>query len=150
MSVPEARRRSAAAAHARRAGRPARSASPFARGRNSCVAILLAVLVAVFWQSFLTQTHEHFGDERFASIASADNGAASQEGDRKAPSGLPDNCWICRAVAHADHLLLPQVAEASVAPATDFWFVLPSRPGPALTPRSHAWQSRAPPSQLQA
>lgn len=118
------------------------------------MATLLAVLVAFSWQSFLSQTHEHFGNARFASLASADtsadSGASRQQGGRKAPSGLPDNCWICRAVAHADHLLLPQVLEAGVAPTTDFWFALPPSPGPSLAQRSHAWQSRAPPSQLQA
>jgi hypothetical protein len=114
------------------------------------VAILLAVLVAFSWQSFLTQTHEHFGSERFASTAFGDAAASPRQDERKTPSNLPDNCWICRAVAHADHLLLPQVLEAGVAPTTDFWFALPPPRGPALGQRSHAWRSRAPPSQLQA
>ncbi len=150
MDVSRARKRSAVAAQARRGGRLASPASLFARGRSGWAAILLAVLVAFSWQSFLTQTHEHFGAERLGSIASADIASSPQQSDRKAPSGLPDSCWVCRAAAHTDHPLLPQLFEVGAAPTTDFWFALPPPPAPALAQRSHAWQSRAPPSQLQA
>jgi hypothetical protein len=147
VSLLEARNRSGAWRQDRRAGR---SSALFSRGRSGWVAILLAVLVAFSWQSFLAQAHEHFGRGGFASVSAATTRAAPDQHDRKAPSGLPDNCWICRAVAHSGHLVLPQVFDFDPAAPSDVWLAIRQSTEQALAQRSHAWQSRAPPSSLQA
>lgn len=119
----------------------------FSRGRGGWLAIMAAVLVAFSWQSFVTQTHRHFDDEAFSA---ATTGIASPESDRKAPSSLPDNCTMCREIAHSGQLVLPAAIAFDAPVATAFWLADSALPGLALGQRSHAWRSRAPPYQLQA
>jgi hypothetical protein len=114
-------------------------------------AVLLAVLLTFFWQSFVVQTHLHFEAGGYSLAAkSGEAGARAQPSGPQSPSDLPSNCPICSEAAHAGNYLLPAPI-TFVAPAPmAFWLAVTILLGLALVQRSHAWRSRAPPYQLQA
>jgi len=113
--------------------------------------VLLAVLVAFLWQGFLTQTHRHYGpDAAPAATTSKVEVASLQSPGGQSKSELPADCPLCREVAHAGQFLLPGPIEFAVPLQTAFWLAVPKQLVPAPTRRSHAWQSRAPPSRLHA
>ena len=134
----------------RRSGAPARGRSlgwP-SRIRAAWLATLAAVLLAFSWQSFVTQTHQHFDPGAVSAAAPAMADGAGPR--RESPSDLPANCSICRALAHAGALVPPAPIEFG-APAPAVFRLAPATPlGLTHAGRSHAWQSRAPPHQLQA
>ncbi len=112
--------------------------------------MLLAMMLAVSWQGFVAQTHQHpEGASPFVGGTVLVNIAASADSD--APLKLPDSCPICRELNHAGSALLPVPAEivppvlrAALAPET-------SLASPAdIRLASHGWRSRAPPQPLQA
>ncbi len=141
--------------------REQRSGTRPARGRSAAparrpllpgwTAILLAVLLAFSWQSFVTQTHQHFdfGTASTAATAKAD-GAGSGQSEGQSPFDQPGNCPICRGIAHAGAYLLPAPDVHGASAAVIFWLAAATIFGLSLTRRSHALQSRAPPHQLQA
>ncbi len=117
--------------------------------RGRWVAMVLATLLAVLGQGFLTQTHLHFD---------ASQRARTLAGPATAPAGLrtgqatPDLpvCPICQEAAQAG-AYLASAAPVFVAPTvtSHHGIVLPA---PTLAPRldSHDWRSRAPPLPLHA
>jgi hypothetical protein len=122
----------------------------FAMLRAGWIAFLLVTLFAFAWQSFVAQTHVHFGAENYA-IGHAGKADALGRPKIVQPSAeLPDECPICDEIAHAGHLLLP-TSFALPAPETGTPLRGETPPFAQLPPaRSHGWQSRAPPSLLQA
>lgn len=111
-------------------------------------ALLWALLIALTWQSFVTQTHVHPDRIRSAQTQSiASNGG---NGDRPSPADSTDSCPICREAASAGHVLLPAPV-ALVAPLAAAFFVIAATAiRLSLTLRSHVWQSRAPPEPVEA
>lgn len=128
----------------------ARSAGLPSGMRAGWVAVLAALLFALSWQSFLTQTHHHFSpDSVSAAPAKADAGGPERP-SRQSPADPSANCPVCRVLAHAGPVLLPaQIDVAAPAPAS-VWRIPTSLPRLALARRSHDWRSRAPPERLQA
>ena len=124
--------------------RPARLRAPWA-------AVLLAVLLTFFWQSFVVQTHLHFEGGSYPIAASAGHtGAESQRPGPQSPSDLPSNCPICSEVAQAGNYLLPAPITFDPPATAIAWFAVAILLALALAQPSHGWRSRAPPCQLQA
>lgn len=128
-------------AHVRRSG-PSRL-------RSGWQAILLAVLLAFSWQSFVVQTHQHLNTGAFSGAANAQADANKQRPGRQSPGDLP-SCSICREISHAGTYLLPAPIDFEAPVPVTFWLGTALLSGLALASRSHAWQSRAPPHPLQA
>lgn len=129
--------------------RPARARRGFASG--AWFVMVVTLLLAVSWQSFVIQTHRHV-DPAVSTIASALTVTAPdkiQLPGKKAPVDLPTNCSICRATAHAGHALLPAPVAIEAPVFASYWITQVTPQGLTLAGRSHAWHSRAPPS-LQA
>src|SRR4051812_14698666 len=65
------------------------------RMRAAWHAMLALMLLALSWQSIVTQTHSHFGlDASLGTTATKVDGASTQQPDRQSPSDLPGNCPI--------------------------------------------------------
>jgi hypothetical protein len=118
--------------------------------RKRWVAVLLAALLAFTWQSFVTQTHVHFGLERNSAAAGSSAAAPSRPIATQSSTDLPADCVFCQEVAHAGHYLLPAPIAFQAPEPVAAWLL--TIPLPVLTrnARSHAWRSRAPPLPLQA
>ena len=118
-------------------------------------AIVFAMLLAILWQSFVTQTHIHTDPGAYA-IAIGDSAVANSAGAParlkagQAPSDLPATCPICQEIAHAGSYLSPMAVAFEPPVPTDLWRTVAPSLAATLRQRSHAWQSRAPPHQLQA
>jgi len=117
--------------------------------RAGWLVVLAAMVLALSWQSFLTQTHRHFDPVSTEASAQARDAAPSGV-DRQSPSDLPANCQICREVAHAGSYLLPAPIGFDAPAPGVFWLAVVALAVVALVRRSHAWRSRAPPSPLPA
>ena len=121
------------------------------KSRGGLSAILAAVLIAFLWQSIVTQTHRHFEPSAVSSASAAKViGAGPGRTGRQSPSDLPSNCPVCREIATSGNIVLPALIEFEAQALVSFWLVVTSPLSPARAKRSHAWQSRAPPHQLQA
>lgn len=117
--------------------------------RGPWLAVLMAVLFAFSAQSFVSQTHQHFGPDGLSLGSLAATSAEPQSPDRSAPQpDLP--CAICRAVAHAGDYLLPAPVVLATPVARTDWVEVATRAVPSRVLRAHAWHSRAPPTELQA
>jgi hypothetical protein len=113
-------------------------------------AIVLAMLLAILWQSFVTQTHIHTDAGSYAAAIADSANAPAQLKTGQAPSDLPATCPICQEIAHAGSYLSPDAVTFQPPLSIPVWrTVAPSR-ALAVHQRSHAWQSRAPPLPLQA
>jgi len=133
-----------------RSGAGGRYAEATAFPRVRRFAIAFAMLLALLGQSFVTQTHIHAEPRVYATAIADSAGAPPQLKTGQAPSDLPATCPICQEIAHAGSYLSPTaVAFQPPIPAGVWREVTPSF-APSLRQRSHAWQSRAPPLQLQA
>jgi hypothetical protein len=114
--------------------------------RTGRLGLLWAVLLAFSWQTFVTQTHQHFdAGPVFAAAPAKADGAGPQRPARQSPSDLPANCPICRGIAHAGQILLPPPIHVEAPAPLIFRPVLTTLVTLARTRRSHTWQSRAPP-----
>ncbi|MEP7004619.1 MAG: DUF2946 family protein [Sphingomonas bacterium] len=113
-------------------------------------AIVLAMLLAILWQSFVTQTHVHANPGVYATAISHSAGAPTRLKAGEGPSDLPATCPICQEIAHAGSYLSPAAVALQPPIPVDLWRTATPALSPALRQRSHAWQSRAPPHQLQA
>ncbi|MEO9131203.1 MAG: DUF2946 family protein [Sphingomonas sp.] len=113
-------------------------------------AIVCAMLLAILWQSFVTQTHIHFDPAAYASTIANDAGAPAQLKTGQAPTDLPATCPICQQIAHAGSYLSPTTVALQPPVPVDLWRSVTPSLAPTLPQRSHAWQSRAPPHPLQA
>ena len=117
--------------------------------RPGWVAVLLAALLAFSWQSFVTQTHEHFDRGTHSTVAGAKT-VAPQLKTGRLPTNPSDTCPICREIAQAGHYLLPTSVAFNTPESIAHWPPVTPSLTLVLSLRSHAWQSRAPPTQLQA
>lgn len=117
--------------------------------RAGWLAVLAAMLFALSWQSFVTQTHHHFSPNIVSASSKADAGDPERPG-RQSPTDPSANCGVCRVLAHAGPVLLPAQIEIEAPAPASVWRSPAILPGLALARRSHAWRSRAPPQQLQA
>jgi len=129
-------------------GRCAAAPQPLLRARR--FAIVVAMLLAILWQSFVTQTHVHADPGLYATAIADSAGAPARLKAGQAPSDLPATCPICQEVAHAGSYLSPAAVAFEPPVQADLWRGVAPSLAPALRQRSHAWQSRAPPLQLQA
>ena len=109
------------------------------------MAVLVAVLLAYSWQSFLVQTHRHLDGARTAASAGADGVQRQNQSPDQ-----PANCFLCRELAHAGHVVLPAPVVIEAPVVASFWLAVILLAGLSLSQRSHAWRSRAPPIRLQA
>ena len=134
--------------HLEATGRCAEAPNLALRARR--FAIVCSMLLAILWQSFVTQTHIHAEPGMYA-VAIADSaGKPAQLKAGQAPSDLPATCPICQEIAHAGSYLSPTIVAFQPPIPVGLWrYVAPSLAA-TLHQRSHAWQSRAPPTQLQA
>ena len=117
--------------------------------RAGWVAVLLATLLAFSWQSFVTQTHEHFGSNTYSADGVTKTTVAHVKTGRS-PTNPSETCPICRAIAQAGHYLLPVSVAFHTSETIAHWLAVATLLVLSLSMRSHAWQSRAPPTQLQA
>ena len=117
--------------------------------RKGWVAVLLTVLLAFTWQSFVTQTHERF-DRAAYSAATGVKAAGPHSQSGQSPANPADTCPICREIAQAGHYLLPASIVVHTPETIAHWDSSTSSLALTLHLRSHAWQSRAPPTPLQA
>jgi hypothetical protein len=115
------------------------------------VALLLVTLLAFGWQSFVTQTHRHFGERVVvAGLSVQSPGGTDARKSGQAPADSPDNCPICQEIAHGGVYLLPTPIALPVPAVLAAWFGVALLLALALQQRSHDWRSRAPPRFLQA
>lgn len=118
--------------------------------RSRRFAIVFAMLLAILWQSFVTQTHVHANPGVYATAIPDSTGAPTRLKAGEAPSDQPTTCPICQEVAHAGSYLSPTAVALQPPLPAHLWRTVIPTPAPTLRQRSHAWQSRAPPRQLQA
>lgn len=113
--------------------------------RASWFAMMMAVLLAFTWQSFVTQTHRHY-DASSTKTASL----ALQQAGKSSPSDLPATCPICSELAHAGQVILPTPVTIAAPAESPVWLATTTPLALSRADRSHAWRSRAPPLSLQA
>ena len=117
--------------------------------RPGWAAMLAVLLLALSWQSVVSQTHRHFHAPAGTVLAIAQDASSLPGKGQQAPYDPASDCSICRQIAHAGAALLPDPVAIEAPAFAEF------RPGetppldPASVRRSHAWRSRAPPA-LQA
>jgi hypothetical protein len=108
------------------------------------------MLLAILWQSFVTQTHIHANPGAYAAAISDSAGASTRLKVGEAPSESPATCPICQEFAHAGSYLSPAAVALQGPLPIDLWRTVTPSLAPTLRQRSHDWQSRAPPHQFQA
>ena len=120
------------------------------------MALILAVLFAVLWQSFVVGAYGH-AHRAAASMAqvTAPHGGAVAHGHRAASGDEPgrqesDDCPICREITHDGVFLLPEIAAVHAPEPETLWRATRPTAHADRSGRSHAWRSRAPPQILQA
>jgi len=113
-------------------------------------AIAIAMLLAILWQSFIIQTHVHAASGGYATAIADSAGAPTRLKAGEAPSELPATCPICQEVAHAGSYLSPAAVALQPPIAVYLSPTFTQSLAPTRRQRSHLWQSRAPPPQLQA
>ena len=114
------------------------------------VAVLLAMLVAFSWQSFVAETHNHFVRAQISTTADTPGAVATPSSDENSPFDSPANCPICREIAQSAAYLPPAPIVLPAPQAMLVWLVAGLAFGLILERRSLGWRSRAPPIQLQA
>ena len=129
-------------------GRCAEAPGLIVRGRR--LAIASAMLLTILWQSFVIQTHVHAAAGGYATAIADSAGTPTRLKAGEAPSDLPATCPICQEVAHAGSYLSPAAVALQPPVAVHLSRTVMRSPATTLRQRSHVWQSRAPPQQLQA
>lgn len=115
--------------------------------RTLRIALLVAALFAVLFQSFIVQAHAHTHHVMGPTVHSVAMHPLADEG-----STQPDesDCPICWEMAHAGVFVLPGNS-VPLAPKTSAIWVAVQLPSFSVrNERSHAWRSRAPPRPIQA
>jgi len=105
------------------------------------------MLAALLGQSIAVQSHLHNagGAGWGAAAAAAENGARHGVSISHGPASVPADCPLCRELAMSGHYLAPgPMAFFKSLPQLPWLFVLPVA-ALLCRPRSHRWQSRAPP-----
>ena len=118
--------------------------------RARWTAILLAALLAFSWQSFVTQTHVHFGADAHMAAVSGETSSAARHDTGKGSPDTPANCPICEEIAHNGLYLLPILAVLEAPEPAPVWQAVTALRARAVRKPSHVWRSRAPPISLQA
>lgn len=113
-------------------------------------AVLLVTLLAFCWQSQVTQTHLHFRPDRHPAALAATGGSAHQQALGRSSADLSADCLICSELAHAGHYVAPSPVSFAVPQIAAVWPGATVALQPAISHRSHAWRSRAPPHNLPA
>ena len=121
-------------------GQHALPQGPRRESRSLGFALLVAILLAFTWQSFVTQTHVHFDLS-----APPAQSAHLPKGGRLA-ANASDNCPICLMIAGSGHHLLPTSVAVQVRDAMAFWLITILPPVRPFYLRFHTWHSRAPPA----
>ena len=107
-------------------------------------ALLVALLLAFSWQSFVVQTHVHEAAPAARAAGPAANGPYVVGGNHRREA--PASCPICREAAHAGRFLPAAPVALAVPAAVDAWLSVELPPTWARPSRSHAWRSRGPPA----
>lgn len=111
--------------------------------------VLIGALLCFLWQAIVVQTHFHLPFNAAQSIARSITPApVSFQKNRPNPVD-PADCPICQDRAHTDAYLAPEPVAVSVPEAVEIRASAILSLASSSTRRSHAWQSRAPPLQLQ-
>ena len=106
---------------------------------------MLFLLLSVFFQSYVAQTHIHGAGQALTQITAQDAAHAPQ-----APLPQDDddhgNCLLCQAALHSGAVMVPAVL-AVLLPALLFLGLAEASQARVSLPvlASHAWRSRAPP-----
>ena len=134
--------------HPEAAGQWAEAPNIALRARRFAIAV--AILLAILWQSFVTQTHIHAGPVGYVSMVSADAGASPRLKAGQPLSELPAVCPICQEIAHTGSYLTPTAVALQPPVSVSLQRAIAPSLAQTLHQRSHAWRSRAPPQLLQA
>jgi hypothetical protein len=118
--------------------------------RRPRLALLLALLLSLFGQSLLTQTHIHVDPPSRATFLSAHGALAARVAHRHHSSHGSANCPICREMAQAGQYLPAAPPGAASVGLTPVPVPAPVASGIPGRVRSHAWHSRGPPTTLPA
>lgn len=106
--------------------------------------LVFAVLAAFLLQNFQTATHIHGPAPLETSFVSGHD-AAKQPLHRRAPVEPGNACAICHAASHAGQYLASAPILFAPAASGAVWLFTPAFRNASAAPRSHAWNSRAPP-----
>jgi hypothetical protein len=137
-----------ARADARRAD--ARLRLPGKHLRSLWISTLFVALLALTWQSLTLQTHVHaWPDGGVTGLTGNAASPARPETGHPAPD-VPTPCPMCQEMAHSGSYLLPSLPAFHLPHDIVSWHIVIPAQTIAPRQRSHTWQSRAPPYQLQA
>ena len=113
--------------------------------RSPRLAMLVAALLALLWQGFVTQTHLHMDGVSSARIAALPGDQHTHVDRDDWPSRQPADCPICRETAQAGHYVAPADPAHLAAPAPAAC-ILCTRPRRLTgTARTDLWRIRDPP-----
>ena len=110
------------------------------------IAIVLAAMLALAWQSIVVQTHFHFQAGAPAQSASGADVRAILGTGQAPVKDDPANCPLCHEFAHAGHFISPAPPGLFVPGTVVACLFLLSFTPWARRERSHTWQSRGPPT----
>ena len=123
------------------AARRSRTSARVARRPVRWALIGCALLLALLWQSVLTQAHHHTVASG-SLVAAASNGKV---GGGDPASDTPATCPICLEVANAGPAMLPTPVVLAVPAPTAAFTAQARHPVFQLPRQPHVWRSRAPP-----
>ena len=101
-------------------------------------AIVFAMLLAILWQSFVTQTHIHAEPGIHATAIADSASAPTRLKAGQTPSDLPATCPICQEIAHAGSYLSPTAVALQPPVPVDLWRNVTPPLASTLQQRSHA------------
>jgi hypothetical protein len=111
------------------------------------LAVVLLTLLAFTSQSIITQSHIHIGALSGNAITVAQKNA-HQPLPAKTPAGDDQtNCPICQGLLHAGSYLAPSAAAVMLSTIATLVSVVVIQTVAITQTHSHAWKSRAPPSE---
>lgn len=114
------------------------------------IALLVAALFAILFQSVIVQAHAHTHHDMAPAVRSVATHALTGVADDGSTQPDESDCPICWEMAHAGVFVLPG-DPVFLAPETSAIWVAALLPSVSVrNGRSHAWRSRAPPLLLQA
>ena len=125
-----------------------------ARGAFQQKLLLLGTLLTFVLQSYVVQTHIHFAPGDIAGAIASEvagtkaNTSSSVAGqhDSKLPIDDPARCPICQEFLHAGQYVTPAPVLALLITFVVVPITIERIIAVAISPVSHAWRGRAPPS----
>lgn len=110
---------------------------------------LIGAMLCFLWQAIAFQTHFHLPFSAASPVAGSIT-ASQVTLQKNQPKPVdPADCPICQERAHTGAYLAPEPVVVSLPEAVAIWAGAMPSLASSSTRRSHAWQSRAPPLQLQ-